>query len=193
MNLSLTTLQQAALEQFALTGFDATSLAQIAGETGIKKPSIYAHFASKEALFMSLVEPAIQAELEYTKAMFAGDGGHSGTLRAYLESFRDRYRDEAPMRFVLRLMFLPPAALYAEVMEHVSRYVAEMESFFTDVFRSMPSTSFEPDVMASAYFGMVGSLQSEILYGTREDFNRRLRALWDVFSLALNPGNRPVS
>lgn len=190
MKQSFTPLQEAALEQFALTGFDATTLAQIAGERGIKKPSIYAHFSGKDALFMSLVGPSIDAELDTTRSMFAGNSATPGALHAFLESFRDRYRSEPRMKFVLRLMFLPPASLYEEVMMHVTRYVVEMERIFNDVFRCMPTTHFDASTMASAYFGIVGSLQSEILYGTEEDFNKRLRSLWDVFSLALNPGNR---
>lgn len=36
---------------FAAKGYSATSLREIAMETGIKTPSIYAHFESKQALF----------------------------------------------------------------------------------------------------------------------------------------------
>lgn len=49
----------AALERFAAQGYAATSLRQIAQAVGIKESAIYAHFASKEAVFRSLSEQMV--------------------------------------------------------------------------------------------------------------------------------------
>jgi AcrR family transcriptional regulator len=46
----------AALELFAAQGFAGTSLRQIAQVVGIKESAIYAHFASKEAMYQTLFE-----------------------------------------------------------------------------------------------------------------------------------------
>ncbi len=49
-------VQRVALELFTTQGYEATSLRQIADELGINKASLYYHFASKEAILLSLLE-----------------------------------------------------------------------------------------------------------------------------------------
>ncbi len=49
----------AAERLFAELGFTATSLRAIAAEVGIQNPSIYAHFANKEALYEAVLDRAL--------------------------------------------------------------------------------------------------------------------------------------
>lgn len=44
------------LSMFAKQGFEATSVREIAAEVGVKAPSLYKHFPSKQAIFDALVE-----------------------------------------------------------------------------------------------------------------------------------------
>ena len=52
-------IQAAALELFAAKGVEQTSLREIAERIGITKPALYYHFASREDLLRSLVQPLI--------------------------------------------------------------------------------------------------------------------------------------
>ncbi len=45
----------AALDLFSTQGFEATSVSQIADEVGIRKASVYSHFASKQEILESLI------------------------------------------------------------------------------------------------------------------------------------------
>ena len=45
-----------ALELFSERGYDAVSVAEIAAAVGIKAPSLYNHFSSKQAIFDAIVE-----------------------------------------------------------------------------------------------------------------------------------------
>ena len=45
-----------ALHQFSQKGYTATSIREIASAVGIKESSVYAHFASKEEIFRSVIE-----------------------------------------------------------------------------------------------------------------------------------------
>lgn len=52
---------------FAEYGYEGTTLRQIAQRVGIKEPSIYAHFAGKEAVYGAVIDRALQpfhAEME---------------------------------------------------------------------------------------------------------------------------------
>ncbi len=53
-------IRQAALEQFAQVGYEATSMRDIAGSVGIKAASLYNHFGSKEAMLWDLTLAAFE-------------------------------------------------------------------------------------------------------------------------------------
>ncbi|MEV6270714.1 helix-turn-helix domain-containing protein [Kribbella sp. NPDC051936] len=64
-------IQQAALELFAERGLQQTSLRDIADRLGVTKPALYYHFASREDLLNSLVEPMIADFEAYAAAQRA--------------------------------------------------------------------------------------------------------------------------
>jgi AcrR family transcriptional regulator len=61
--LSKDAIKQTALKLFAKQGYESTSMREIANEVGLKAPSIYAHFVSKEELYTQLSEESLK---EYT-------------------------------------------------------------------------------------------------------------------------------
>lgn len=50
---------ESALELFSVQGFEATSIAQLAGAVGIRKASLYSHFESKQAILDTLVQDVL--------------------------------------------------------------------------------------------------------------------------------------
>lgn len=65
----------AAEEAFADRGFDGTAMRDVASRVGIRAPSLYNHFPSKEALYAAVLErgvgPVLQMLLQFVEA---GDG-----------------------------------------------------------------------------------------------------------------------
>jgi len=189
-------LQQAALLRFEKQGFDATSLAEIAADVGIKKPSIYAHFSSKEALFFSLIPTAIAEQLEYARAILSNSHDLRASLLHFMEDIRVRYENTPNMRFWLRTFFIPPPCLYDDIIEPLHVYMAEMENIIRQAFKVCPQlnpdSDFTADRLASAYLGILDSIQAELLYGGALKFERRCAALWQVFDLALTEASKDL-
>lgn len=181
----LTRLQEAALRRFADQGFNGASLAQIAGDVGIKTPSIYAHFKGKDELYLSLVEPSVRRELETIERELLAEGESSAVLYGYLQGIGTRFVVEPHMRFLVQAAYLPPLHLHAKVDRHVGKFMKQSGAIMLKAFEGRGGGKLEPVVLAAAYQGIADSLQAEILYGGREDFERRLAALWAVFELAL--------
>ena len=59
------------LALFAQQGFEATSVRDIAAAVGIKAPSLYKHFTSKQAIFDAIVERELALHAEMAKSLGA--------------------------------------------------------------------------------------------------------------------------
>lgn len=51
---------ETALELFSVQGYEATSISQIADAVGIRKASLYSHFASKQKILDALVKESLE-------------------------------------------------------------------------------------------------------------------------------------
>jgi AcrR family transcriptional regulator len=73
----------AARRVFGARGYQVATIEEIADEAGLSNGAIYYNFASKEALFMALLDDRMQQRLEHVRNAFANDA-EPGTLRREL-------------------------------------------------------------------------------------------------------------
>jgi AcrR family transcriptional regulator len=103
---------EAALGCFAERGYDATSVAEICQRAGVSKGAFYHHFASKQALFVALLDqwlaaldgqlaglrspavPALQSLQAMVMLLQQVFRDASGRLPMFLEFWRQAARDE---------------------------------------------------------------------------------------------------
>jgi AcrR family transcriptional regulator len=62
-------IRSAALRLFVNKGFSPTSIDDIAESAGVSKGLVYRHYDSKEMLFSSLIEAAVEGNKQITKSM----------------------------------------------------------------------------------------------------------------------------
>ena len=82
---------KAAGELFARYGFRRTSMDLVATEAGVAKPTIYTHFADKEALFRAVIEALCDSILAATKDGSEGDGPLEDRVAAMLSAKHTRF------------------------------------------------------------------------------------------------------
>lgn len=75
-------LLRAANRLFLRDGYVATSLATIAEEAALTKGAVYSNFASKEDLFLALLEESAGNNEEYAPSAIADNGGDDARARA---------------------------------------------------------------------------------------------------------------
>ena len=161
------------LELFSTQGYDAVSVGEIAKVVGIKAPSLYNHFPSKQAIFDAIVES--------TAAQYEADTGKIDihvqdvkqdisvfteiTEEALFEKVRQIFEyslHNEPISRFRRMMtieqFRSPelAALYSR------RYVDRMMEYHANIFRALIAAGEiqkeDPNVLAMMYVSPVLTL-----------------------------------
>jgi AcrR family transcriptional regulator len=177
-------IKKAALVHFANSGYDGTSLSVIASEVGIKKQSIYAHFANKDELFLTIMNHALNHEKSYLEDFFTKNKSLRLELKLYqfLQGYSERYELHADTKFLLRMGFLPPTHLHQQVMENLYRYYNEMEEILIRIFEDNSHFISTPvNEAVIAFIGLFDSVLVELLYSGEERFQRRLHACWKIY------------
>ena len=178
-------IRLAALKRFAEQGYDATSMAEIAGDVGIKAPAIYAHFKGKTELFLELAHRVFAKELEYTRQFLSENAQSENGLFHFLRDVGPRFESTPDLRFMLGVYYLPPPKVSGQLVPILEAYNTDREILVNDLFKRLPPCRVPPEQLASAYLGIMDSIQAEILYGGMEKFRNRLDALWGLLRLAL--------
>lgn len=180
-----------AVEHFADQGYDASSLSEIAARAGMRKPSLYAHFVSKDELFQTVFEIALKHEHQYIAKCFEDEAGNTGVPgQLHLERLIGRYEVSAHLRFLLRTAYFPPADIRTVITRGFEAYLALIRQCFQSAAHvQYASTRVQPEqleVFCDAYLGIVDSLHVELIYATPKGYVKRLAALSRVFSDSLS-------
>jgi AcrR family transcriptional regulator len=130
-------IKEAALSLFARSGYEGTSLKDIAQEVGIKTPSLYAHFSSKEEIFLSLLDDVIQKELLEVRQLLERAAGDSPreTLHLLFDYFSTGYARNDDRLFLKRALTFTPNGLTVKLHDRFLRYEQLGADLFADLFR----------------------------------------------------------
>lgn len=162
-----------ALELFSAKGYDSVSVGEIAKAVGIKAPSLYNHFPSKQAIFDAIVEStAAKYEADTDKInihvqdvkkdipIFT-ETTEEALFEKVWQIFEYSLHNDTISRF-RRMMtieqFRSPelAALYSK------RYVERILKYHADIFRALIAsgeiTAADPDALAMMYVAPVITL-----------------------------------
>ena len=161
------------LELFAARGYDSVSVGEIAKAVGIKAPSLYSHFPSKQAIFDAIVEvTAAHYEKDTGEiAVHIQDVGQDYTTfshitadalaekvrQVFLYSLHDKTVSQFRRMMTLAQFRSPElAALYSQ------RYVDRMVAYHTALFRALIARgemrAEAPEVLAMMYVSPVITL-----------------------------------
>ncbi|MDK8181544.1 TetR/AcrR family transcriptional regulator [Paenibacillus sp. UMB4589-SE434] len=180
-------IHQVALAHFAEYGYDGASMAKIAEEVGIKKPSIYAHYKSKEDLFLHVLQGVFQEELDYVGALLRRNEQTAlhDQLKQVLTLYKESYAKKPELKFMLRMSFFPPASLHEQVMGQLYAFLDRLESGLVPLMaqgiRTREIGAVHPEQAATAFMCILDGLFVELLYGGPERFERKLEASWALF------------
>ena len=188
-----------AVVHFSEHGYDASSLSDIAEQAGMRKASLYSHFAGKDALFLDVFADALAEEQAFMDACFADEGALAadagGQLAGslYCDRMAQRYADSAHLRFLLRTAYLPPGPLRVEVGTGYEALLAQLQRHYVASLGRMAPALGPPriELYAQAYLGIVDSLHVELIYAGGAALQQRHAALWHILSDSLAMATQP--
>ena len=162
-----------ALELFSTKGYDAVSVGEIAKATGIKAPSLYNHFPSKQAIFDAIVEStATQYEEDTGKIDIHVQDAEQDipvfteiTAEFLFEKVRQIFEyslhKESISRF-RRMMTIEQFRSTELAAQYSSRYVDRVLAYHAGIFRALIAAGEiqeeDPEVLAMMYMAPVLTL-----------------------------------
>ncbi|ACL55769.1 TetR/AcrR family transcriptional regulator [Methylobacterium nodulans] len=174
---------EAAFEEFALNGFAATRLDDVAARAGITKGTIYVYFPSKEELFIATFKEMVRPMMEHIRALTAApEGSALEILRTHFRFVYDRMVADRRGRELLRMLMaeagrfpgladrwhdevIGPAI---ETMRAVVRYGVARGEFRPTVAEVFPHLLFSPVLTASTWCSLFGDAHPLDLAGYYE-------------------------
>lgn len=80
-------IMRVALHHFAVKGFAAANMDEIAAELGINKPTIYYHIGKKEVLFDKVIDKALDDHVQLLEQKLNNADKPEDCLKAYIHAF----------------------------------------------------------------------------------------------------------
>lgn len=176
-----------ALSLFARQGYEATSLSQLAAAVGIRKPSLYNHIVSKQALFMSLIERVEAAFVETLEQSLSRHADADVHTRLF-ELVRDLSRFilvEAQGLFYKRYLLFPPESVESEIRAINARGEARIDSALHEIHTQGVRDNVWPALsergFLDAFYCLMDGLFSERFMYTPHEYDRRVNSVWPIF------------
>ena len=174
----------AALDSFAERGYDATGVAEICQRAGVSKGAFYHHFASKQALFVALLDQWL-AVLDGQMARSRSPGATAPqALQALVGLLQQALRDargQLPLFLEFWRQAERDAVIWQATMEPFGRYRSLLAGIVRQGIAEGSLRPCEPDDAARALVSMaVGMVLQSALDPTGNDWERSAQAGIDM-------------
>ncbi|WP_173917263.1 TetR/AcrR family transcriptional regulator [Halobacillus sp. Marseille-Q1614] len=181
----------AGLECFAQSGYQNTSLAEIADKVGIKKPSLYNHFSSKEAIFLRVLEEVANKELEHLQgfAEYTKDRSVKEQIHEVFLLYVDHMAYSTEGAFFKRFTFFPPEEFAREIQQVFLQTEEQVVKILRPIFqRGITEGEIRPleiSELTSTFYTIIDGLFLEENFYDRETLTDRQKASFKIFWLGI--------
>jgi len=182
--MSAEEIKKSALKCFSEYGYDGTSLSMITEELGMKKQSIYAHYKSKEDIFVSVLNSVLKDEEEFLDEYFSRNYDNAAEcLNNLITLIKERYisHNEYNMKFIIGASYMPPEKLAQEVNAKCNAYFDKIAAKVVEVISKFSNDETEKEKKVLAFTTILVGLFSALMYRDIEVYEKRQQACWELF------------
>lgn len=185
-------IKEVALDLFGQKGYEDTSLTEIANTVGIKKPSIYNHFRSKEDIFIEVIEDLSLSEVTAYKNAEEKMNLNEPlrNIRMLFDLFCHRLMTTKEARLWKRVTFFPPEAFKELIQKQFIQFemvtTAILVSIYQEGLKHNLFSEIEEDEFIASFLCLVDGVFLEHHYYTEEIFRQRIESAWKVYELGIS-------
>ncbi|MGG4168288.1 TetR/AcrR family transcriptional regulator [Rossellomorea vietnamensis] len=185
-------IKNVALDLFGQKGYEDTSLAEIAKEVGIKKPSIYNHFHSKEDLFIEVLKDLIESEVTAYRKTEENMNQQEPlkNIRVLFDLFCQRLMTTKEALLWKRVTFFPPEQFKDFIQEQFIYFEKLTTSILVSVYKEgFTKELFQEvteDEFVASFLCLVDGVFLEHHYYTEKIFQKRIESAWKVYALGIS-------
>ncbi|GEM_PF-708363 len=182
--MSAEMIRKSALKCFSIHGYEGTSLSMITDELGMKKQSVYAHYKSKEDIFMSVLDSVLQEEVEFLRGYFKGEFENAAEcFDGFITKIKERSlsEKEGNIMFILRTSYMPPERMREEVAAKCHIFWEELEKAVCGVIEGSFEDEEELQSRTIAMTTLIDGLFSALLYCGADVLERKQKACRELF------------
>ncbi|WP_052144923.1 TetR/AcrR family transcriptional regulator [Halalkalibacter okhensis] len=183
---------EAATVIFANKGYKGMTMKEIASEVGIKAPSVYAFFRSKEDVFLHIYQEVLKGHLELT--MKNNKQSHHKSVKEQLDHLLYhvldfQFKESLKMKVYLRLMLFPPEFMKDTIKEGLLQVDRQEHAMFCSMFeKGMESGEIkqaDSSKLATSLICMMDGLFWEMQRYEKETLYNRFEVIWEQFWLGI--------
>lgn len=169
------------IKLFAENGFEGTSMASIAKLIGVTKPSLYAHYENKLALFEACLDKISLEQIEFTKGILNNPNLDTAKEKLYsLLKDCSLMVNDSTFTFYNRFNFLPPLELKETIEEKLADSTNKCYELILDTIRDAINSgeiegSLSKEEVASAYICIMNGM------GCNVGSYNNLDYIWKIF------------
>ncbi|GGP09961.1 TetR/AcrR family transcriptional regulator [Oceanobacillus neutriphilus] len=176
------------MELFATLGYNGTSMTKIADRVGLQKSSLYAHYSSKEELFMDVTTKIAADYVYFVKSTFENDG-QTTEEKLYL-SFQAHVKDmanhDSSIEFYNRFSSYPPKGFESRTLELLRDSEEQARKAFKEEIKKAQKAGDITDEVsledaARAFYGLLDGLSYETSYYDMDIIENHGESMWKVF------------
>ena len=181
---------------FAERGYAGASMTRIAKRVGVRKPSLYNYYPSKEELFLELLENSLEAWTAASSPALEEDGTCRQRLRAHLERTVEFAVHNPDAMALCRLAVAQVTGGLGErvqelLVEERLVYQHRMEAFFAEALDGGEVAEEKPEILTLAWLTFLDGILTHQLFAMgdrRPYYLGHLDELWRLFWRGLSKG-----
>lgn len=180
-------IKKAALFYISKYGYEGTTLNDIAKTVGIKTPSIYSHFDSKEQLFINILKDQRIKERESLFKLVLSFRNKS--TKEIIKKLFYHYTDASNIIFwyiaIKQILMNPPSDIIQSLREDFTEIESEISIQLTEFIQIGRQEGYikrdDTDRMISLFFTLIdGLLVEQNLYSDKK-YEERRKEIWNLY------------
>lgn len=181
-------IKKAALKNFAINGYEGTSLAKIAQEVGIKKQSISTYFSQKEELYFTIFQELTNIYISYLENIVKQINKEPIDIKLKTLVYKIY---EFALTYPLYNMFFNRALHFSPtfLQDKIKNEILKMENLSSKIYKEAFSEGINEGLikkqkvenLIAAFYCLIDGISIQMLIYDKKEFHIRLESIWNIF------------